>query len=1057
MISNDLKGARLLDRAYEDLGYADRAIAPRRAPSDGEDPSEWLAVGDWLMLAERMGAERVFFVEDQPIVLFRQLPPGAGEAEIVRAYRSAWSLARAHCLFLATEDELRVYSLNSLPPRPSSEGGVAEPLEVVRQAADVAELLANYHVDQMESGAALEVVGRRGTRGHGHADRRLIEDVHLATRTLQEEGLGPMVSHALIERVLLVRYLEDRGVITPEYFRDIAGQEPAWLEALDQAPEVPQLGPASSLVSCLSVKELTYAVFDQLSHDFNGDLFVPINQELHEVQTDHLRLVRQMLSGEGTGPQQHLFLWAYDFSVVPANLISAMYEQFYRAGTDEDTGTYYTPPELVEHVLALAMGQSVLNRRPKVLDPACGSGIFLVEAYRRMVRHEMAEEGGALPPERLRQLLTGRISGIDLNTEAIRLAAFSLYLAFLNYQTPQDIRSAGPLPPLIHRGDGTSMSPLGRGEVLFVGDAFAPLRDEPPGDVRLARLPWDSHSFDVVVGNPPWNRPRAGDPGSGELWAGSRNLPYANRYPSHLFLWRSLSFVADDGVVALLVGAMALYSARGERFRREWLDHVELSRIVNFTAAREVFFSGGIAPFFLLEYGRAGSEVSESNVRYEAILPTRALQDSENVAYANSDRKWVRQSKLRRRDYLWKTYAWGDHRDDALLARLDVEKTLRDVLPGDPGPGYGYQRGSQRPSPVLASLPSLHQMEVWGPLSSDWFEGSPEGVKRQPDERRYEGLRIVAKRGAKTGFGPVARLEREPFSFRHIIYCMPLPGVTEWQAKTLLGVILSSLGRYRVFMTAGSWGTWHDSFVPKDLLDLPIRLADSESETTRRIATAVDDLSRSAPLSQLDGLPMEDWQPDRRLPDVLARLDLAVFDLFDLTPAERDLVRDFHTYTLDYATRKSASTALKPVAAPAHAGGLFADVHRLGSPLSDYLDAFLSSWHREMRPSDELSWQIVSSDRSGLLGAIFETRRRGGDFDVYAPGISADWERLMNRLAGSLTYPMSSRVQRSGTLRAVTDTSITLVKANEARLWTASSARQDAEATMLQAMSLGAT
>ena len=61
-----------------------------------------------------------------------------------------------------------------------------------------------------------------------------------------------------------------------------------------------------------------------------------------------------------------------------------MYEMFYRQSTKEQHGsTYYTPPELVEFILADLLDESALEGNPTVCDPACGSGIFLVEAYRR--------------------------------------------------------------------------------------------------------------------------------------------------------------------------------------------------------------------------------------------------------------------------------------------------------------------------------------------------------------------------------------------------------------------------------------------------------------------------------------------------------------------------------------------------------------------------------------------------------------------------------------------------------------------------------------------------
>ena len=74
-----------------------------------------------------------------------------------------------------------------------------------------------------------------------------------------------------------------------------------------------------------------------------------------------------------------------------------MYEQFYSAGATDNSGTHYTPQKgFIEYVLSTVLTRKVLSEKPRICDPACGSGIFLVEAFRRIVRDEMAERGERL-------------------------------------------------------------------------------------------------------------------------------------------------------------------------------------------------------------------------------------------------------------------------------------------------------------------------------------------------------------------------------------------------------------------------------------------------------------------------------------------------------------------------------------------------------------------------------------------------------------------------------------------------------------------------------------
>lgn len=1050
-------GGDLLDRAYQVLDLEHGRLLDTADHPTG-DASTWESVGEWLTLAHRMDAERVFFVGDDPVILFKRLPDTAGDAEILAAYRRAWSLARPQCLFLATQNQLRVYALNAPPQRPVDAADVMAPLDIVERSADVAEKLALYHRESVESGELFREDDYRG-RNDGRADAQLLSDVHAANLALIRGGLPPAVSHALIERAILVRYLEDRSIIRPEYFEEVAGDNQAWRSALTVDDGVPQFGAHSTFASCLSDLRLAYAVFGQLESDFNGDLFRVEPDERECVEPRHLSLLRDLLTGAGLGLQQPLFLWAYDFSVVPPSLISSMYEQFHRAETDDTAGTHYTPPELVEFVLSRVLTEERLASRPRICDPACGSGVFLVEAFRRMVRHATAAARRSLTADELQELLLNRIAGVDVNAAAIRLAAFSLYLAYLHCLDAGDIRRAGALPRLIHRPDDT-VAP----GVLVTGNAFSPdaeQRGDEPGC-----LPWNSGSFDVVVGNPPWGEPKGADRRMGDAWAKRRGMPVGDRSPSQQFLWRALSLLRPDGAAALLVASAALLNVRStsQRFRSEWLQRVQLQEVVDFTSARHLFFEDSAAPFTLLVFGPGHQgEVHGDPALFSfcTVRPSRSLEATRALSHARIERRWVDQGVLAARDYLWKTYAWGNHHDAAFMARLDLERRLAEVAPDDPSPGWGYQPGGKPVSDRLGSLPSLAAFDSWGPfVESRRFESPPTGVEWQPKEFLFDGPRIIIAQGIRSGFGPAARLESEPFSFRNTIYCVPVRTLAPWQAKTVLGTLLSSLGRYRLFMKSGKWGLWSDKLLAHDILDLPTRFADEDADITRRITDAVDAIAlvedtrvRAAPGVDLGatGIP----EIDR----LLVELDEAIFDLFNATDWERDLVRDFTASTLPLVGRKARWLDQPGIEFGPRLRGTAADLASAGSigHIDRYLSTFLGCWNRELAPSGEFSWSLSFSGRTGMAAAIFETKERDAPMTDTSGEEDGRWLSALDRLGLAIGGDVTSSIRSTGTLRSVSDRSIVVAKMNEARLWTASAARADAEATILQAINLQTT
>jgi type I restriction-modification system DNA methylase subunit len=76
----------------------------------------------------------------------------------------------------------------------------------------------------------------------------------------------------------------------------------------------------------------------------------------------------------------------------------------------------------------------------KILDPSCGSGIFLVLVYKRLVELELATKNSAkLAPEELRGLLVESIFGVEREADACNVAELSLILTLLNYIEPPEL------------------------------------------------------------------------------------------------------------------------------------------------------------------------------------------------------------------------------------------------------------------------------------------------------------------------------------------------------------------------------------------------------------------------------------------------------------------------------------------------------------------------------------------------------------------------------------------------------------------------------------------
>ena len=1038
----------LLEETYEKLDLREgRLFNAGESPKEAGIPVEdWVSSGEWLTLAKRMGAEKIYFVGNDPVIVFASLPDGSSVVDEINKYRDAWCLAGPLCLFLATPDEIRVYGLTAPPPASEEEWSQLAPIEIVRRIGDVAEQLSRFQRLQVDSGSAFEgtAFSSRGQR----ADKQLLLDVQRASALLEEDGLPAGLAHLLIERVLLVRYLEHRGVVTTAYFQSIASSEARWSKVFSgDSREVILNRRQQGFESVLLNRSLTWATFRKLAKDFNGDLFVVSSDEQRLVKQSHLNSIRGMLLGDTDPNQPRMFLWAYDFNIVPITLISSMYERFFHsAEPDDKSGTFYTPIELVQYTVNETLSQSVLEAKPKVLDPACGSGIFLVEAYRAIVRFETLRLKRRLRTSELRSLLLNKISGIDRNPEAIRLAAFSLYLALLSYQRPQDILSSGPLPKLIQDRKSPKSA-----FVLAIGDAFDFTSSEVENfnveSGNSPRLPWTNGTFDVIVGNPPWTEPPGAEVSQQDRWIRASQLPVGDRSPSQAFIWRSLTLVRPGGIVALLVsaGVFANTRSKSEVFRRNFLKQVSLSKVVNFSDARHLFFARASSPFLLLAF-KSSPPDHDTWLPYLTMRRSRAFTNTGSIALGRMDRRIVKQIDLGTRDYLWKTYAWGSHQDANLMSFLDSQDSLGKFLADESlHMACGWQRGGLTAPPYITSVPELSvtRLPEWGPLDPSAMDEAPRTVARPTTASLYSGQRIVITRGVHVGHGPRIRLETVPYSFRHTAYGIPLQGIPEWKAKVIVATLTSSLGRYSLFMRASRWSAWHDEVTEAQILATPLRIKNLSDTSTARVVTAVNQLQayEAKTKSPLIGIIEEEERAN-----LVGELNESVFDLFELTAAQRDLVNDLQT-----KQRELSSIEPTPITVPHRVYGTIQDLGEDSadeSSLIPYLRTFISNWNIEIGPSGELSWEIHKSANPPILCAVF-TSKLVSEVASSDDSKSDEWQKPLEQLEKAISRKVGQDLFVEGTVRSVTDRHIIIAKRDEHRLWTSSAAREDVEATLL--------
>ncbi len=1073
MASEPDSAQALLDAAYSQLDYAAGDLV-RAADTPGDIATkDWVTRGGWLQLASKVGAERVFFVKDDPVIVFVKAEPG--QAAVRQLFNRAWCLGRPPLLFVAQPGALSVFDLTQPPAEEDDDLQKSDrQLCVVKRALEVQVELKVYNRAQIESGKLFEE--RRFGLGN-RADHALIRDLACVRTLLRASGLSIPHAHALIGQSIFIRYLEDRRILTEEYFRKVARGNKDWRGILDSAIKHDGAKDERRLyyAAVLSDKAFTHALFSRLAKEFNGDLFPFRRHEQKAFTASRLKLMRKFLLGQIEGST--LFTFAYDFDIIPIELISSMYEEFLRTenGKPNTHASFYTPGALVEFVLSQTLEDKVLKKRPRIVDPACGSAIFLVEAFRRLVRHRVCERGQRLRPDELRKILREQIAGIDVQPEAIRVAAFSLYLALLHYLDPPDIRDHR-LPNLIYSANREETDPKQHFDILVAANAFdvdSAVQEEP------IRKRFSSNCADVVVGNPPWGFPKKKDTKAWQAatramkWCHDREKSVGDKELSQAFIHRTQDLLRDGGRAGLLVSTGVFFKRhkKSRKFREQWLTSSALEAVVNFAAVRGVFFKEGIAPFASVVFHKRSPTRGRHRFRYFSAKRTAFVEDLQTVHLSKPDLHVVRQLDFVADEELWKVYWWGGHRDEALVRALRTEVTLRGVVgpdtPDFPRMGQGFKK-AQADSEAewledFSELPTKY-FQRYGPTPVSRFVDPPSRVHRRGVRTVYEGTRLLVRRGISQAAGQdgriVARLETDPFCFRNSIHGVRLGDATDFEGKIILGMVWSSLVRYFLWVTSGSW-VWHDEIQMEDIERIPIRLPTDRSLRTR-ICDAVDRLrSMDTTVDDIYGPSgyQAKSQVDRKIQRLESVLDEAIFDLFELTDAERDVVRDMCDVGLNLFYRHTKSDAVKPVSVPAdresigHRGDLPQE-RTAQCGLDGYLDAFLEIWDAELGSDGQFRWRVIRpSDSSPMLAVVLSTE--DADDSLPPPTDSDDraWNDVLNRLAPSSSHPFGSkRIYIDGMTRIVGENDIVIIKRNEQRLWTRTAAREDAEATQLEAI-----
>lgn len=727
-------------------------------------------------------------------------------------------------------------------------------------------------------------------------DKRLLANIKDARNVLESEGLPDPITNSLIGRLIFIRYLIDREV-----------------RINFDTTENGKLS-EEQFLSIISSKEALYDLFRYIQTKFKGDLFPIGDEEFGRVQPNHLAILYRLFKGDEIRSGQMSLFNTYRFDIIPIEFISNIYEYFMGEAKQKDQKAYYTPTFLVnymlEHTVSTYFRENPKEFVCKILDPTCGSGIFLVEGFRRIIsQYERIFGSIKNDSEALKKIASENIYGIDKDREAVSVAMFSLYITLLDYQDPKDIENF-EFPSLLNKN-------------FFVQDIFRystkdlqfEIFEFQKQDNYIAKL-LDT-DFQFILGNPPWGKvdsPYMQRMREREVTENIK-IGVSDKQFAQAFLARTRDFCKKDTKCAVVVASKILYNNDADEFRKYFLDKFFIDEVLELSPVRKDVFVNNdgkkaVAPCAVLFYRYANNQQTDNNqVTHTSIKHNIFYNLLKILVIEKNDVKKLQQANFRTYPWIWKVLLYGNALDFQFIKRLKEEYTVKiiDVIKRDNqfyfGVGVQIGGGDSNDASHLIGKRFLNtqpQSKHLTPFkiknSNQVWETKNTKIHRPRNPNLFEPPMILIKKGITKHFKLVTAVSSESMVFTDSV--TSVKALNEQDLNTLYdlnGIFQSSLMPYFFLNTCSSVGVEREQVHGEDERFTFPYLFDENvcnlAQTIENEIKSVDgniDFYKIIESAQTDAfIPAEKIEKLRHLYN---ELNEAIYDLYDVNEIEKSLI-----------------------------------------------------------------------------------------------------------------------------------------------------------------------
>lgn len=580
--------------------------------------------------------------------------------------KNIWSASEIPIFIIIDDSIIKIY--NSRKPVEIKENGTifTKPLKTfnIKDISNIDEAVALYRAEQFNSGSFWESDETSKEFIYNNTSYQiLIKGLKSVRKHLKEKiGISQQLSDHLLILSILVRYLEENGIdddkknLAKKFFS-----------------EKIQCDTFTEAIRHNKLLEL----FDLLSEHFNGGVFslnVEQKKELLKVGAK-LSILANFLEGKLDSKNQTIIWSQYSFKYIPIELISNFYEEFIpkenKKGTDKeenkkDTGAVYTPSYLVNFLVdeCLPITKDNLDYKVKLIDVSCGSGIFLVTAFKRLVQRwrvkNMTNGKLANPsPNDLKNILKDNIYGIDTNATATDLTMFSLNLSICSMLTPKQIWTNLKFDDL-------------KSKNIKNQDFFDAINEN------------SLKGFDLVIGNPPFKSINIYKYKEYEEKLNKIDKGFLCKIPDNqyalMFLDKAMELLKSTGLLCLILPAGPMLYNNTLNFREKFFKKYNIPQIIDFTFLRNTLFNtANVATIALFAQNIAPDD---KDILHLTIKRTKTAKEKHYFEIDHYDFHYVSKRAALNNDYIWKANLVGGDRVYNLIEKIKQksDSTLAEFL-----------------------------------------------------------------------------------------------------------------------------------------------------------------------------------------------------------------------------------------------------------------------------------------------------------------------------------------------------------------------------------------